>query len=160
MFPLGEKSEIKDVVATPANEGGSGAALSPDGRWLAYAANPTDRQEVWVRPFPGPGAPIRVSPAGGAEPVWSRNGRELFSVEDGDKIMSTTITPGGEFRFSTPVQLFVSKYTHSLQVPTYDVAPDGRFVMLKPRADASATTLNVIVNWVEEVERRARVASR
>ena len=159
-FPLGEKSELRDVVATPATEGGSGAALSPDGRWLAYAANPTDRGEVWVRPFPGPGAPVRVSPSGGSEPLWSRNGHELFYIEDGDKLMSTTITPGDEFRFSPPVQLFVSKYNHNLQVPTYDIAPDGRFVMLKPRADASATTLNVIVNWVEEVERRARTAIR
>jgi Tol biopolymer transport system component len=160
MFPLGEKSEVKDVVATPAVEGGLGATLSPDGHWLAYAANPTDRVEVWVRPFPGPGAPVRVSPAGGSEPLWSRNGRELFYVEDGERLMSTTITPAADFRFSTPVQLFVTRYNHSLQVPTYDVAPDGRFIMLKARADASATTLNVIVNWVEEVERRANAGNR
>ena len=54
-----------------------------------------------------------------------------------------------------PVQPFVSKYLHALQPSTYDVAADGRFVILKPRADASETTFSVIVNWVQEVERRS-----
>ncbi|HEX8362335.1 MAG TPA: protein kinase, partial [Longimicrobium sp.] len=50
-------------------------ALSPDGRWLAYAANPSGRHEVYLRPFPGPGAAVQVSDGGGTEPAWSRDGR-------------------------------------------------------------------------------------
>jgi serine/threonine protein kinase len=71
----------RDVVVTPVEEGTEGLSVSPDGRWVAYAANPTGQTEIWVRPYPGPGAPVRVSPGGGAEPVWARSGRELFYVD-------------------------------------------------------------------------------
>ena len=64
-------------MRTAANEG-TAAALSPDGRWLAYTSDGTGRREIWVRPYPGPGAPARVSPDGGAEPRWSRDGGTLY----------------------------------------------------------------------------------
>ena len=55
-----------------------GAVFSPDGRWLAYTSNESGRSEVFVRSFPGPGAPWQVSTSGGWVPTWSRRRNELF----------------------------------------------------------------------------------
>ena len=76
-WPLSNPKAITDVVATPGAEGARGASVSPDGRWLAYVSDQTGTDEVWVRPMPGPGAPIRVSPSGGWDPTWARTGKEL-----------------------------------------------------------------------------------
>jgi len=156
-FPLGETSKPRGIVDTPASEGNFGAALSPDGRWLAYAANPTDSLEIWVRPYPGPGAPVRISQNGGSEPVWARHGRELYLYyREEDKVMAATIQPGSEFRFAEPVKLFEGAYVRGTQPPTYDVASDGRFLMLKTTSSAEPGTqpLTIIVNWADELRRR------
>jgi hypothetical protein len=148
--------EKRAVVQTPNVEGSSGAALSPDGRWLAYAADPTGSLEIWVRPYPGPGPAVRVSPNGGFEPVWSRSSRELF-YREGGKLMSVSIQPATELQFAPPVVLFDVEYRYTrpgTQPPTYDVAPDGRFVFLKPPAPIQSQPLTVVVNWVDELERR------
>src|SRR5262249_25473472 len=55
-------------------------AFSPDGHWLAYASFESGQSEVYVRPYPGPGAGQPISTGGGGGPAWSRNGRELFYV--------------------------------------------------------------------------------
>ena len=68
------------------------AALSPDGRWLAYIANTTGSAELWVRRYPTLDAAVRISPNGATEPVWAKNGRELFYLED-DKLMRVRVGP-------------------------------------------------------------------
>ena len=133
-------------------------ALTPDGRWLAYTDDPTGRLEVWVRPFSGPSAAVRVSPSGGMEPIWSHSGRELF-YREGGKLMSVSIQPGSELQFTSAVTLFDKEdvYTRAgTQPPTYDVAPDGRFLFLKPMVPVETHPVTVVVNWVEELERRLR----
>ena len=131
--------------------------MSPDGRWIAYAANPTGQMEIWVRPYPGPGAPVRVSPSGGAEPVWARNGRELFYLDlIKQQVMAVAIQTGPELRFSAPVALFsTTEFALSSQPPSYDVATDGRLIMIKAmgRAKPGTRPLTVILNWAEEVKR-------
>ena len=71
---------LDDAKATPrawlnAEYDEDDARVSPDGRFVAYAADPAGQPEIWVRPYPGPGAPVRISQAGGHEPVWSRDGK-------------------------------------------------------------------------------------
>ena len=63
-------------LQTPFNE--QYPDLSPDGRWLAYVSNQSGRVEVYVQPYPGPGARQQISVDGGTAPAWSRDGRELF----------------------------------------------------------------------------------
>ena len=128
-------------------KGVDGTALSPDGRWLAYVSDTTGPPEVWVQAFPGPGSPVRVSSRGGVEPVWARNGRELYYLE-GNKLMAVAVETGPEFNFKPPVLLFEYRYQRSLQPPSYDVGPDGRFLVIKPsKAEPSAIT--VISNWAQ-----------
>ena len=135
--------------ATPQQiaQGGMSAALSPDGRWLAYTAETTGAQEIWVRPYPGPGAPIRVSPGGGSEPVWARNGRELYYLQD-TMLMAVAIDTVNGFNFKPAVQLFETAHVRSNQPPSYDVTGDGRFVVLKPHTTIDEP-ITVIFNWTE-----------
>jgi serine/threonine-protein kinase len=136
-----------------------GVSISPDGRWIAYAADPTGQIEIWVRPFPGPGAPVRVSPSGGVDPVWGRNSRELFYQDPRrEQLIMASLQAGPELRFTPPVALFgTSEFVASSQPPSYDVASDGRFLMIKRAGDAKPGTrpLAVVLNWAEELKRAA-----
>lgn len=116
----------------------------------------TGASEVWVRPFPGPGSPIRVSPAGGHDPVWSRSGTELF-YQEVTKLMTAEIAARQpELRFHTPRMLFDGGFVpYELNVPrTYDVAPDGRFLMIEQSAGPATRGFTVVLNWFEELQRR------
>jgi serine/threonine protein kinase len=154
---MADETAPRDVVVTPAEEGGAGVSVSPDARWISYAANPTGQTEIWVRPYPGPGAPVRVSPGGGAEPVWARNGRELFYVDPTKgQLMAVSIQAEPELRFSAPVALFnVREFAFSSQPPSYDVAADGRFLLIRPAGKVAPGTrpLTVVLNWAEELRR-------
>jgi serine/threonine-protein kinase len=133
------------------------AALSPDGRWLAYTSNLSGRDDVWVRPYAESGTARQVSVNGGAEPVWARDGRKLFFISGSDMMEAPVVpvAPNAAFGFDTPTRLFdVSAYRQPFsQAPTYDVARDGRFVMLK----SSDFPVTVIHNWTERLRQRAAV---
>ena len=144
---------IQTILATPAREGDS-ASISPDARWLAYTSESSGREEIWVRPFSQPGAAIRVSANGGSEPVWARDGRTLYFLERSAMMIVAVppVPPGALFTFEPPKRLFeTTAYRLSEQPPSYDVTPDGRFVMLK----GGETPVTVVFNWVEQWRRRA-----
>lgn len=119
------------------------AALSPDGRWLAYVSNVTGQREIWVRAYPGPGAPARVSPNGGSEPEWAGDGRTLYYVE-GRALMAVPVDTSTGFEFGAPVRLFEGDFRQFLQPPSYDVSADGRFVTI--HSDATPP-ISVLLNW-------------
>jgi hypothetical protein len=143
------------VVALPGRRDGfGGATVSPDGRWLAYVSQQSGQAEVWVRPYPGSGTPVRVSSSGGIEPVWSRRGDELYYFE-GRRLMAVPVVKGSTFTFKRPTFLFESHYV-VFGPPSYDVAEDGRFLMIKAAASQSRTSPQVVVvlNWADELRRR------
>ena len=152
-LPIEGQQEPRLLVQTqyafrPGQHGAS-AALSPDGRWLAYVSGVTGGPEIWVRPYPGPGAPLRLSPSGGLEVVWGPEGRELFYLE-GDKMMAVKIETEPRFRFQPPELLFEGDYYHAN--PSYDIGPDGRFLMIK-LTEEPRSQINVVLNWFEELKR-------
>jgi Tol biopolymer transport system component len=112
----GGKSEL--LVQTPFSE--YGATFSPDGRWIAYGSEESGRAEVYVQPFPGPGSKSRVSLDGGESPAWSRDGKELFFVQD-TKMMTSRVTLIPAFSSSKPEVLFDAPWRGG----KYVVAPDG-----------------------------------
>ena len=109
--------------------------LSPDGRWLAYASNATGSNEIWVRPFPGPGAPVRISADGGQKPLWSWDGKEIF-FENGSRFMAARVLATAPvFRTEAPEKLFDGGFARDDTDPHIrfvDAAPDGGFVMAEP----------------------------
>jgi serine/threonine-protein kinase len=154
-IPIGgneDKPQPRPLVQTPGREGFEGLTLSPEGRWMAYTSDATGRIEIWVQPYPGPGVPVRVSPNGGLEPVWARNGRELFYLE-GRKLMSVAVNAGSTFDFKPATPLFEAVYTLNGQPPSYDVAADGRFLMIKQVGEPQASTMVVVLNWFDELKR-------
>ena len=142
-FAAAPDSEAREVFPSPANEGFS-AALSPDGRWLAYTSDATGALEVWVRPYAGPGAPVRVSPAGGTEPVWARDGAALYYVQGRRTLMRVAVEASNRFEFAAAVRLLEADFPVFEQPPSYDVAPDGRFVTAR---NDSNPPVSVILNW-------------
>jgi eukaryotic-like serine/threonine-protein kinase len=149
--------KAQPFLATHFNEGG--ASFSPDGRWIAYVSNESGRPEVYVQPYPGPGGKWQISSDGGAEPLWNRNGRELF-YRNGKKMMTVEITTQPAFAANKPNMLFERDYAASEFPATgiaYDVSSDGqRFLMVKESDQAAAATqINVVLNWFEELKRLA-----
>ena len=147
--------KAEPFLRTPFNE--TVPAFSPDGRWLAYASDESGRYEIYVRPYPGPGGKWQISTAGGEQPVWNPNGRELF-YRSGDKMMAVEIATEPGFAAGKPRVLFEGPYATQSTYPDYDVSPDGqRFLMLKPAAQAEEgpTQINVVLNWFEDLKRLA-----
>ena len=127
-----------------------GAALSPDGKWLAYTLDVTGNHEIWVRPYAGSAPPVRVSANGGADPQWARDGTELYFVENFKRVMAVALRPGTTFDYTPPRLLFETPYPLSrtfLPNQSYDVARDGRFVMIRPAPPSAPMPITVVLNW-------------
>jgi Tol biopolymer transport system component len=142
------------------------AEISPDGRWLAYQSNRSGTFEVYVQPFPDVASGLwPVSTTGGTEPVWARDGRELFYRAPNGAVMGVSIMPGSPWKASPPTQLFAATSYTLAGVGTglsrtYDVSPDGRrFLMMKnsdaPTQTSTAPRIVVVQNWFEELKRLA-----
>jgi hypothetical protein len=125
--------------------------------WLAYISDESDRFEIYVQPYPGPGGKWQISTEGGTEPVWNPNGRELF-YRSGDKMMAVDIATQPGFAAGKPRVLFEGQYVPTPgSFPNYDVSSDGqRFLMLKPseQEQAAPTQINVVLNWFEELKQK------
>jgi serine/threonine-protein kinase len=143
---------VTPLLATPFEE--ANGEVSPDGRWLAYESDESGQLEVFVRPFPDiDSGRWQVSTAGGSQPVWARNGRELF-YRSGDAVMGTRVEPADSFVHGTPVNLFSGEYAVSLGGRNYDVSPDARrFLMLKQATPDSSTRFIIVDDWFSELER-------
>jgi serine/threonine-protein kinase len=144
----------RPFVATAANE--LSPVFSPDGRRIAYVSNETGQNEVYVRPFPGPGPVTSISIDGGSEPVWSAGGDELF-YRHGDALMKVSIRYSPRFEVGRPAAALEEPLLPvSGGNASYDVRPDGsRFLMLRPPAGGSVDELRLVVNWGEALERLA-----
>jgi len=131
------------------------ARFSPDGHWVAYTSDQTGQPEVWVRPFPGSGAPLRVSSVGGLNPVWARDGKDLF-YHDSTRMLSARVASTGlGLRIEPPRVLFEHEFEAGPRSPrTFDVAPDGRFIMVERSTAKSSASIVLARNWGEEVKRR------
>jgi serine/threonine-protein kinase len=131
--------------------------VSPDGRWLAYQSNESGQPEVYVRPYPNvDGGRWQISTKRGSRPAWSRNGRELFFLDETDRLSVASIAVNGSTLVpGVPRRLLDTAYyggftSRGAYLRGYDVSPDGqRFLMIKGRIDAAAsqTVLTVVANW-------------
>jgi serine/threonine-protein kinase len=144
---------MRPLVATPADE--LSPRVSPDGHWLAYISDESGRYEVYVQPFPGLAGRWQVSVDGGTEPLWSRDGRELF-YRSGDQVIAAAVRTSPAFAVTGRQVLFEGPYARDFLHPMYDVSPDGKtFVMLRPAA--TEAQIVVVLDWLAEL--RARLAA-
>jgi Tol biopolymer transport system component len=134
------KAEPLRVTAANETEG----RFSPDGTRVAYASDESGRYEVYVQAYPSGANRVLVSPAGGFQPRWSRDGRELFYVT-GDAIVGVEMRPDGSV--GDPRRL-VDRANYFIKFESYDVSADGRrFLMIRRDEGSVPRQLNVILNW-------------
>ena len=150
MLPL--DGEPVPLVVTEASE--RSARFSPNGRWLAYVSDESGRDEIYVQAFPGPGGKQVISTNGGREPVWSRDGTELF-YRRGDELLSVDVDTGDELEAGTPRTLLTARFAVSAggRNQNYDVSLDGERFVYVQRDEGVPRELRVVVNWFEELER-------
>jgi serine/threonine-protein kinase len=141
---------------------GLNPALSPDGRFVAYAAPGGEGLEIFVRPFPNlQGGVWQVTSNGGVRPAWSRNGRELFFIERRSRVLMSiaTDTTASTFVHRPPVPATEPPYAVSSlgTAPGFAVSSDRRFLVLKdaPGAGAASSQLLVVEHWADELRAKA-----
>ena len=154
-IPLtGDKTPVL-LVGGPFQE--SHARVSPDGKWLAYQSNESGRHEVYVRPFPNSGSRTQVSTQGGGEPVWSHSGKELlYRAPSG--ITSVAVTTGTTFALHGRRVILSGDFAEDITHANYDVAPDGRLLVVKPSGAGASAVL--VHNWGRELREKLAVVKK
>ncbi len=153
-------TETVPLAAEPYDE--KGAALSPDGRWLAYESNETGEDEIYVRPFPNvDGGKWQVSTGGGVNPRWAHGGRELFYVNGNAEMVAASVELAENFRVGSRETLFSLNERLIFWGANYagwDVGPDDqRFFMVQFGSvdqDLSSSDLIVVENFFAELNAR------
>jgi WD40 repeat protein len=158
---LARGSAIDTLLATAADE--SYVVPSPDGRWFAYVSDHSGRPEVYLRALTGSDVQLQVSVDGATEPVWSRDGRELFyrrATPKGTELVAATLQLGAEPLVLARTRLFdISGYDTAAPHANYDVSPDGRwFVFARPDGANHIVVLQNVPELARRIARGAAVA--
>jgi serine/threonine protein kinase/Tol biopolymer transport system component len=151
ILPLEGARSPMPFLQGPFNE--DAARFSPDGHWIAYTSDETGRAEVYVQPFAGPGAKVKVSDVGGSAPRWRGDGAELYYLSKG-QIMGVTLRERGRTLEAAPARKIVDLPPGASKA--FEVTDDGqRFLTLVSTGPASAEPLTVIAHWTELFRARA-----
>ncbi|HWC65296.1 MAG TPA: protein kinase, partial [Thermoanaerobaculia bacterium] len=132
-------------LETDFNEGEP--AFSPDGKWIAYVSNESGKNEIYVRTFPDTGGKWQISTAGGEDPVWSRDGTEIF-YDVGTRLMSVPVKTSPAYEAGTPQLLFEARFRADNGVQ-YDVSADGKkFLVDQDLTQAADAPITLVQNWL------------
>jgi Tol biopolymer transport system component len=153
--PLDGDRKPFPVVQTPIED--AAGQFSPDGRFVAYQSNKSGAMEIYVQPFPGGGAAHQISTAGGGQPRWRPDGRELFYVAPDTRLMAVLIALGKDGQTiepGTPEPLFLTRLASGANIVSgtllnaqYAVARDGRFLLNATVDEATPSPITVVLNW-------------
>jgi Tol biopolymer transport system component len=158
--PLTDLKNGKPFVSTPSTE--TGGMISPDGRWVAYQSDESGQTEIYVIGFPSGQNRVQVSADGGIEPLWSRDGKELF-FRSGNKLISLPVQNSADFSTGPARVLFEGQFATSSQpgIPPYEISPDGQtFYFVQDDApEHQHVEVNVIFNWAEELNKAVHAAN-
>ncbi|HJU41258.1 MAG TPA: protein kinase [Vicinamibacterales bacterium] len=132
-------------------------SFSPGGEWMAFSSDESGRSEIYVEATATRSRKRQVSSSGGAEPLWSRDGRELF-YREGEQLMVVDVDGTAALTFSKPRPLFQGQFERiDWGERNYDVTPDGRrFLMIQTEGGRPAAEIRVILDWPSEFKQRLR----
>jgi Tol biopolymer transport system component len=123
--------------------------FSPDGRWIAYESDESGNPEIYAALTEGAGEKRRISVAGGQQPRWRRDGKELYYIAPDDSVMGVPIGLGSRLEVGPPVALF-----RVASIRDYDVSPDGRRFLVDASAEKPFTSpIRVILDWATGLPR-------
>ena len=145
----------RSFIAGPFDE--DQGVFSPDGRRVAYVSDESGRKEVFVASYPDATERVRISLEGGIQPRWSHDGRELFFVSKSTTMMAVPFDPSAGAPTGPPARLFDApiSYVFGAHVPLrYDVAPDGRFLIIVRASKEPAPPLILVLNWQAGLEKK------
>ena len=140
------------LFQTPANE--IQGRIAPDGHWIAYASDESGQWEVYVQPLPLTGAKWQISVNGGSQPIWRRDGQELFFLGADRRLMAASVKHSGTFSTDTPHTLFDTRMR-----PTYAPFPfnyattDGQRFLVNSVPEGATPTIGVISNWTAALKK-------
>jgi serine/threonine protein kinase len=152
VLPFSGDKKPFPFLKTPFNE--VLGQFSPDGKWVAYESDESGRFEIYVQPFPGPGAKFQISTNGGAQPRWNKNGKEVFYVSLDSKMMASPLklsSDGQSLETGTPAALFPVRIAGGplvLDKQQYAVSSDGqRFLVNLTLEEDRTSPITLIYNW-------------
>jgi eukaryotic-like serine/threonine-protein kinase len=150
MAPLEGERKPFPYLNTTFNE--KETRFSPDGRWVAYVSDESGTNEVYVQAFQEPGTKWRISSAGGSQPVWRGDGKELFYLAADNKLMAVPLRAGTSFEAGLPVSLF--RIDPAVE-HAYDVTADGqRFLVNTSLLRAESLPITVEINWTAQFRKK------
>jgi len=127
------------------------ARFSPDGKWVAYSSSESGKWEIYVTSFPDAHGKWQVSNAGGTQPRWRGDGKELFYLSPDDKLMAVPVKTGANFDAGTPTVLFQAYLRETVAATSeqffYDVSRDGQKFLINTQLKSAITPMSVILNW-------------
>jgi Tol biopolymer transport system component len=132
------------------------ARFSPDGKWVAYASNESGRWEIYVTSFPAAHGKWQVSSAGGEQPKWRSDGKELFYLAPDGKIMATPVTIGANFGAGSPVALFQANPREMVATSerfAYDVSKDGQRFLINTQLKSALMPMSVVMDWTASLNK-------
>jgi len=143
-----------DHQVTEFSAAGAEGQFSPDGKWIAYTGTGGHSvRDIFVQPFPGSGGRIQISSAGGAQPHWSHDGKQIFFIQPDRKLMAVSFDPQ-KGAAGAPRVLFQTRIVAPIFLTfQYAVSPDGRF-LINSFPSSSSAPLTVLTGWTLLVKSR------
>src|SRR5262244_1566009 len=151
ILPLFAEHKPFPFLRTQFNE--SFAQFSADGHWIAYVSDESGSNQVYIAPFPGPGGKWQASSAGGTEPRWSGDGKELFFLAPDNKLMSVGVNAKGPTLEIGNAQPLFEMRPASTPGTHYDVTRDGKRFMVDAAGEGSSAPITLVVNWTADLKR-------
>jgi len=149
----GDKKPISVVQPQSSQARVVQSRISPDGRWLAYSATESGREEVYVTHFPSGEGRWQVSQTGGTFPAWRRDSKEIYFLgPDGALNVVSVSTGGGEFESGQVRPLFRAGYIAPVGNP-YDAAADGERFVFTTLPESPSTPLVLVTNWTADIKK-------
>jgi Tol biopolymer transport system component len=130
------------------------AAVSPDGKWMAYQNNESGRTEVYITAFPGGGAKWQASTNGGVQAKWRRDGKELFFLDSADNLMAVDLNASSNaVRLGIPHALFQALAAQR-QAGAFDLTADGKkFLINSGNEKEGNEPVTLVLNWPSELKK-------
>jgi len=127
--------------------------FSPDGNWIAYQSDESQRPEIYVAPFPGPGGKRQISTAGGIQPRWRQDGKEIYYIAPDGRLMAAAVTVKGDVLDVGAVSPLFA-ITSVVGGYQYDVSADGQhFLVRAPTTATAAQPLTLVQNWTAALKK-------